>query len=262
MTTLAHGALWSHLQLNHQPPATVALWPSMLVVAVVHLILLSWLSLRPVLPVLSEVQPPPLVIHSFLYQAPAKVNVPPPSGIAPDEDIATEVTVPSAAVTPNHSSVATIATSAESGNDNVSVIDAAPAKQPTNAIKSAGKVNIRDLTANYLQQQQSQAIGQLPADYATSVSKQGFSDMTAKPKSLQLPQQTLSERNGSLDAALDPNRIVKVGSTCYRVVKTPTQLNPYAENLGFPFKCGQTDDEKLLEASLKARIQQHRQKPY
>ncbi len=257
MTTLAHGELWSNPQLNHQPPATVALWPSMLVVAVVHLILLSWLSLRPVLPVFAEVQPPPLVIHSFLYQAPAKANVSPPSGIAQDEDITTEVTVASAAVTPNHRSEATITTSAGSASD--SVIDAAPAKQPANEIKSVGKVDIRDLTANYLQQQQSQAIGQLPADYATSASKQDFSDMTAKPKSLQLPQQTLSDRNGSLDAALDPNRIVKVGSTCYRVVKTPTQLNPYAENLGFPFKCGQTDDEKLLKASLKARIQQHRQ---
>ncbi|MCH1923814.1 hypothetical protein L9G74_11310 [Shewanella sp. C32] len=232
----------------------------MLLVAVVHLILLSWFSLRPVLPVLAEVKPPPLVIHSFLYRAPTKVNVLPPSDIAPDEDITTEVTVASAAVTPNHSSEATIATSAGSASD--SVIDAAPATTPVNEIKPVAKVNIRDLTANYLQQQQSQAIGKLPADYATSVSKQGFSDMTAKPKSLQLPQQTLSERDGSLDAALDPNRIVKVGSTCYRVVKTPTQLNPYAENLGFPFKCGQTDDEKLLEASLKARIQQHRQKPY
>ncbi len=58
----------------------------------------------------------------------------------------------------------------------------------------------------------------------------------------------------SLDLPLDPNRIVKDGDTCYRVVKVPTPLNPYAENLGFPFKCGQTEMEKALKEAVASRL--------
>ncbi|MDF0535319.1 hypothetical protein KDN34_17290 [Shewanella yunxiaonensis] len=111
-----------------------------------------------------------------------------------------------------------------------------------------------------MQQQQSGKLNQGATQYAKKQSaRKSLSVITPEPERLVLPTIPIGERNGSLDSPLDPNRIVKQGDRCYRVVKMPTQLNPEAEHLGFGFKCALTDDEKRLDKSLTNRINQHRQ---
>ncbi|QSX35256.1 hypothetical protein JYB87_08725 [Shewanella avicenniae] len=129
----------------------------------------------------------------------------------------------------------------------------------SNLTTPSSATDIDMATANYLQQQSNEALTHLSERYADNKTNyRSDSEITATPPHLTLPQTPLAERSGTLDLALDPNRIVKHVNTCYRVVKTPTQLNPDAENLGFAFKCGKTDDEKLFDAVLKNRINQHR----
>ncbi|HBF45771.1 MAG TPA: hypothetical protein DDW91_04485, partial [Shewanella frigidimarina] len=53
---------------------------------------------------------------------------------------------------------------------------------------------------------------------------------------------------------LDPNRIVKQGDYCYRVVELPTQVNPHGWGLGFAEFCGEDQVKKQLTESINNRI--------
>lgn len=253
MTTLEYNEYYSRQHTTPEPISTATpLWRFLIVVAAIHAAILSWLSLRPALPILPDTVDAPRSIRSFLYHAPA---APKELSAPANTTAASENSTPA---TPIEPAPATSTTNTATELNQQHTVNPTAPRQVAVKVNAPAKVNIRAATANYLQQQRTQVIGRFDDGYATAAHPQRQSDMGTPSKSLQLPQQPLAERNGSLDSALDPNRIVKVGSTCYRVVKTPTQLNPNAENLGFPFKCGQTDDERLLDASLKARIQQHR----
>ncbi|MFV0511801.1 MAG: hypothetical protein ACK5M8_21500 [Shewanella algae] len=116
----------------------------------------------------------------------------------------------------------------------------------SNALKSARKV---------LQHSQQQALQQLSQQYADKATgRKSFSEMDGEMEVLWVNDADDFNKVASLDLPLDPNRIVKDGDTCYRVVKVPTPLNPYAENLGFPFKCGQTEMEKALKEAVASRL--------
>lgn len=116
----------------------------------------------------------------------------------------------------------------------------------SSALKSARKV---------LQHSQQQALQQLSQQYADKATgRKSLSEMDGEMEVLWVNDADDFSKVASLDLPLDPNRIVKDGDTCYRVVKVPTPLNPYAENLGFPFKCGQTEMEKALKEAVASRL--------
>ncbi|BCV40747.1 hypothetical protein [Shewanella algae] len=116
----------------------------------------------------------------------------------------------------------------------------------SSALKSARKV---------LQHSQQQALLQLSQQYADKATgRKSLSEMDGEMEVLWVNDADDFNKVASLDLPLDPNRIVKDGDTCYRVVKVPTPLNPYAENLGFPFKCGQTEMEKALKEAVASRL--------
>ncbi|UJF20908.1 hypothetical protein [Shewanella sp. OMA3-2] len=53
---------------------------------------------------------------------------------------------------------------------------------------------------------------------------------------------------------LDPNRIVKQGDYCYRVVNLATQVNPYGEGLGYAEYCGPDDMKTALTSEINNRL--------
>lgn len=246
-------------KLNARP-----LWRYLLPVALFHMVITAYFS-YPTTPstLIPTLIATPTPIHAFLYQAPAKnivASTPQATTSSTVKTLSTtqRLNVRQAAEKPpqprnDNSTAKTTISATEQETPNAS----ATANPPeTTAVKTS---DIRNITARYMQQQQLEMLNQIATEHARQqTAPKTLSVMTPEPASLVLPTLPMDKRNGSLDSPLDPNRIVKQGDTCYRVVKTPTQLNPDAENLGFGFKCAKTDNEQLLEASLKNRINQHR----
>ena len=246
-------------RLNARP-----LWRYLFPVALFHIVIAAYLSYKATPPTLTPtIIGTPTPIHAFLYQAPAKNIAASTPQATTSSTVKTLPTTQRLAIhqtaekppQPHHdnSTAKTAISGTAQKTPNVLATNNPP---ETTAVKTS---DIRNITARYLQQQQLETLNQIATEHARQqTAPKTLSVMTPEPASLVLPTLPMGERNGSLDSPLDPNRIVKQGDTCYRVVKTPTQLNPDAENLGFPFKCAPTDEEQLLEASLKKRIDQHR----
>ncbi|WP_299810243.1 hypothetical protein [uncultured Shewanella sp.] len=55
---------------------------------------------------------------------------------------------------------------------------------------------------------------------------------------------------------LDPNRVLKQGNDCYRIVKNGNQINPYAENPGYWFNCGEDKTKKAINEAIDKRLEQ------
>ncbi|MBM7071883.1 hypothetical protein JQC92_07485 [Shewanella sp. 202IG2-18] len=109
--------------------------------------------------------------------------------------------------------------------------------------------NIKAATQSYLQrqrQQQFDAIQSSDAQYRYGSS----SEMTPQMKQEWLPARETFADKKVIDHRLDPNRIVRVGNECRRVVKIIDPISGDSESLGYPFKCGKSDQEKALAASL------------
>ncbi|MCG9756887.1 hypothetical protein L1D40_16965 [Shewanella insulae] len=83
-----------------------------------------------------------------------------------------------------------------------------------------------------------------------AIQKKSMSEMDGEMRGLVLPKENEYETAITLDSKLDPNRIVKIGDTCYRVVSVATPINPHGENLGFPFKCGGDKVKQAIKDSL------------
>ncbi|QSX42379.1 hypothetical protein [Shewanella cyperi] len=111
----------------------------------------------------------------------------------------------------------------------------------TSASRFIAKQNTQALTAS----------GQEYADRKTTPG--GMSEMLPDMEVLEVPNADDIYKPSTLDHRLDPNRIIKKGDTCYRIVKVPTPLNPHAENPGFPFNCG---GDKVKQA-IKEGINRH-----
>lgn len=121
--------------------------------------------------------------------------------------------------------------------------------------KPAGSLS--QSTRSYFQRQREQALDELVVSQSDRYTrKRSLSEMDGDMIILSLPEHNIWEETKTLDSELDPNRIVKQGSTCYRIVKTPNPLNPHAENLGYPFRC----DGKSLVSDLQKAIAKQAEK--
>ncbi|QYJ99950.1 hypothetical protein [Shewanella psychrotolerans] len=120
---------------------------------------------------------------------------------------------------------------------------------------SAGTVNVSLFTQGYVEKQRLIALDSLVATEANLYTQnRSLSEMDGDIEILQLSSPDEFTVAGTLDSHIDPNRIVKQGDTCYRIVKVGTVLNPHAENLGYPFKCGGQTIQQALKAALDKRL--------
>ncbi|MFB2642666.1 hypothetical protein ACE02D_10290 [Shewanella bicestrii] len=118
---------------------------------------------------------------------------------------------------------------------------------------AAGSVGL--FTQRYFERQREQALDDLVLEQANHYSKRSnLSEMSAEMEVLIVPNADDFSGPTSLDLELDPNRIVRKGDTCYRVVKVGTQINPYAENLGFPFDCSGKKMNQEIDDAIKAQL--------
>ncbi|MEC4725290.1 hypothetical protein HWQ46_06990 [Shewanella sp. D64] len=116
---------------------------------------------------------------------------------------------------------------------------------------SKPSLNLSQSTQGYFQRQRAQALDDLMIEESIRYTrKRSLSEMDGEMIILELPEHDIWAETRTFDSELDPNRIVKQGSTCYRVVKTPNPINPHAENLGYPFRC----DGKSLVSDLQKAI--------
>ncbi|MGL4221144.1 MAG: hypothetical protein ACRCSS_11020, partial [Shewanella sp.] len=110
-------------------------------------------------------------------------------------------------------------------------------------------------TQRYFERQREQALDDLVLEQANHYSKRSnLSEMSPEMEVLIVPNAEDFSGPTSLDLELDPNRIVRQGDTCYRVVKVGTPINPYAENLGFPFDCSGKKMNQEIDDAIKAQL--------
>jgi len=118
---------------------------------------------------------------------------------------------------------------------------------------AAGSVGL--FTQRYFERQREQALDDLVLEQANHYSKRSnLSEMSPEMEVLIVPNADDFSGPTSLDLELDPNRIVRQGDTCYRVVKVGTPINPYAENLGFPFDCSGKKMNQEIDDAIKAQL--------
>ncbi|WP_338588768.1 hypothetical protein VXM60_10980 [Shewanella khirikhana] len=110
--------------------------------------------------------------------------------------------------------------------------------------------------SRFMARQNAQALNALSQSYADeqtihmNAAGRGMSELLPEMEVLLVPDADDFYKPNTLDSDIDPNRIVKSGDTCYRVVKVPTPINPHAENLGFPFRCGEDRVKKALKEGI------------
>ncbi|MCH1931203.1 hypothetical protein L9G16_13530 [Shewanella sp. A25] len=110
-------------------------------------------------------------------------------------------------------------------------------------------------TQGYIARQRDLALDELVNDEAKKYTqKSALSEMSPEMEILIVPNADDFSGETSLDLPLDPNRIIRKGDTCYRVVKLGTQINPYAENLGFPFDCSGKKINQAIEDAINLRL--------
>lgn len=126
------------------------------------------------------------------------------------------------------------------------------------ALKQSNAINTLSVTGDYLRRQEQQAFEKMVSEYghrASMPSGASLSEMTPEmPRyEVKIIEDKIQPR--SLNHRLDPNRIVKVGDTCYRVVNLSTQINPHGEGLGFARPCDPVDPSKrALDAAIGHRL--------
>ncbi|MFC1519689.1 hypothetical protein ACFL6Z_08205 [Pseudomonadota bacterium] len=103
------------------------------------------------------------------------------------------------------------------------------------------------------QQQVNQQISQ-QAHLATSVSGASTSELTPEMDDIELIVIEDKRQPTTLNHRLDPNRIVKIGETCHRLVALPTQINPYAEGLDLGHPCEGGKTKKALNNAIQQRL--------
>ncbi|GIU35286.1 hypothetical protein L2719_19060 [Shewanella schlegeliana] len=126
----------------------------------------------------------------------------------------------------------------------------------TDASKESDRPNVSRFTQSYLEKQRANQLDTLIVDRARRYTqKRSLSEMDADMQELIFPEVDEYSKVVSTDHRLDPNRIVRHGDTCYRIVKVPTQLNPYAENIGYAFNCGGDKVKKAINDAIAARLE-------
>ncbi|MEZ9237690.1 hypothetical protein [Shewanella sp. 10N.286.52.A9] len=110
-----------------------------------------------------------------------------------------------------------------------------------------------DMLKNLNQQSLDLLIGN-QARNATSKSGASVSEMTPEMEDIELIIIEDTRQATTFDHRLDPNRIMRQGDTCYRVVKLPTQINPHAEGLGYAEPCDSAKMKKAISKSIEKRL--------
>ncbi|WOT06648.1 hypothetical protein [Shewanella youngdeokensis] len=116
--------------------------------------------------------------------------------------------------------------------------------------------NAMAFTRSYLQRKNDAALDTLIVDKANEYTGySSISEIDNDMVELIFPEVNEYSKIPITDHRLDPNRIVRQGDTCYRIVKTPTPINPYAENIGFPFNCGGDKVHEAINDAISARLE-------
>ncbi|QQX78426.1 hypothetical protein JK628_12585 [Shewanella sp. KX20019] len=116
--------------------------------------------------------------------------------------------------------------------------------------------NAMAFAQSYLQRKNDAALDALIVDKANEYTgSRSLSEMDGDMVELIFPEVDEYSKIPTTDHRLDPNRIVRQGDTCFRIVKTPTQINPYAENIGYPFNCGGDKVKKAINDAISARLE-------
>ncbi|ABM00067.1 hypothetical protein Sama_1861 [Shewanella amazonensis SB2B] len=129
-----------------------------------------------------------------------------------------------------------------------------PIETPT--LPEHSQLDFSTPASRFMARQNEQALTALSERYASDktahfgASGRSMSELLPEMEVLLVPSADDFYKPNTLDSKIDPNRIVKSGDTCYRVVKVPTPLNPHAENLGFPFRCGEDKVKKALKEGI------------
>ncbi|TVL36120.1 hypothetical protein AYI95_01240 [Shewanella xiamenensis] len=132
---------------------------------------------------------------------------------------------------------------------------AASTEQSAASGQSGGAGSVGLFTQRYFERQREQALDDLVLEQANHYSKRSnMSEISPEMEVLIVPNADDFSGPTSLDLELDPNRIVRQGNTCYRVVKVGTPINPYAENLGFPFDCSGKKMNQEIDDAIKAQL--------
>ena len=133
----------------------------------------------------------------------------------------------------------------EAGNEAVSDSVAALS---THAITQASN--------QYLQQINMNEFETLIGKQSALTSKPGgtMSEMDPDLAFIELVPKTDTSQPHTYNHRLDPNRIVKQGDYCYRVVNLATQINPYGEGLGYAEFCGVDEQKTALTSAINNRL--------
>lgn len=127
----------------------------------------------------------------------------------------------------------------------------------TNVNKSAPSLaSIQQATSHFIQQNNIAALDTLIGSQ-TALQNQPTGTMSEMDPNLDFielaPEIDINQQH-TFNHRLDPNRIVKQGDYCYRVVELPTQVNPHGWGLGFAEFCGEDQVKKQLTEAINNRV--------
>ncbi|MFP8844048.1 hypothetical protein ACLILW_10090 [Shewanella baltica] len=136
-----------------------------------------------------------------------------------------------------------------------------PAAEGESTIATSSSMSL--FTQQYFERQREQALDDLVIEQADKFTrKSNMSEMSPEMEVLFVPNADDFGGPTSLDLPLDPNRIVRIGDTCYRVVRLGTQINPNAENLGFPINCSGKKINQAIDDAIQSRLNKMMLKPH
>ncbi|ABX49608.1 conserved hypothetical protein [Shewanella baltica OS195] len=136
-----------------------------------------------------------------------------------------------------------------------------PAAEGESTMATSSSMSL--FTQQYFERQREQALDDLVIEQADKFTrKSNMSEMSPEMEVLFVPNADDFGGTTSLDLPLDPNRIVRIGDTCYRVVRLGTQINPNAENLGFPINCSGKKINQAIDDAIQSRLNKMMLKPH
>ncbi|MCU7987132.1 hypothetical protein [Shewanella sp. SW24] len=136
-----------------------------------------------------------------------------------------------------------------------------PAAEGESTIATSSSMSL--FTQQYFERQREQALDDLVIEQADKFTrKSNMSEMSPEMEVLFVPNADDFGGTTSLDLPLDPNRIVRKGDICYRVVQVGTQVNPNAENLGFPINCSGKKINQAINDAIQSRLNKMMLKPH
>ncbi|QHS12247.1 hypothetical protein [Shewanella sp. Arc9-LZ] len=127
----------------------------------------------------------------------------------------------------------------------------------TNVNKSTPSLaSIQQATSHFIQQNNIAALDTLIGSQTALQNKPTgtMSEMDPNLDFIELAAEIDISQPHTFNHRLDPNRIVKQGDYCYRVVELATQVNPHGWGLGFATFCGEDQVKKQLTEAINNRV--------